>query len=164
MPSTCCSRESCRISLASPSASRGTLSNYKKTNPMLNTLATGSLIRPPKTGTTATGTTWANTTLRCSTGTDKDGAALAAFVNVVAFGTIADELARLAQGDAVSVQGPLKQSEYTAKDGTTRHGLEILANGLLTPYQIKKRRGADQPPTKPAAHRQEVDFDDEISF
>jgi single-stranded DNA-binding protein len=107
---------------------------------MLSALASGTLVRAPKSGTSASGTRWANTTIRCSTGTDKEGAALTSFVSVICFGDTADTLAKLAQGDSISVQGALKQTEYT-KDGETRHGLEIMAQGILTPYALKQKRG-----------------------
>lgn len=107
---------------------------------MISALASGQVVRAPKHGTSASGTRWANTTIRCNTGQDKEGAAMSSFVSVVAFGDTADKLAKLAQGDAISVQGPMKQTEYT-KDGETRHGLEILANALLSPYMVKQRRG-----------------------
>ena len=41
----------------------------------------------------------------------------------------------------MSAAGALKPSEYQAKDGTTRHGLSLTATGILTAYQIKKKRG-----------------------
>ena len=110
---------------------------------MLNSLASGQIVRAPKAGTSASGTRWANALMRCSTGTDREGAALTAFVSIAAFGENADQLAKLAQGDAISVTGPLKQTEYV-KDGQTRHGLEIIANGILTTYQVRQKRGDDQ--------------------
>jgi len=108
---------------------------------MLSALASGQLVRAPKSGTSASGTRWANSTVRCSTGTDREGAALSSFVTVVAFGDTADKLARMAQGDAISVQGPMKQTEYTTDSGEVRHGLEILANSILSPYSVRQKRG-----------------------
>lgn len=104
---------------------------------MLSALASGQLVRDPKSGTSASGTRWANTTIRCPTGADREGNALTSFVTILAFNDDADRLARLGKGDAVSVQGNLKQTEYV-KDGETRHGLEIVANSILTPYALKK--------------------------
>ncbi len=137
---------------------------------MLSALASGQIVRAPKTGTSASGTRWCNTTIRCATGQDREGAALTAFVNVLAFGETAEQLSRLGQGDSISVQGPLKPTEYQTKDGEARHGLEIIANALLTPYQLRKRRGyaerapagksAPSAPYAPAG----VDFDDPIAF
>lgn len=118
---------------------------------MLSALASGQLVRDPKTGTSASGTRWANTTIRCPTGTDREGNALTSFVTILAFNDDADRLARLGKGDAVSVQGNLKQTEYV-KDGETRHGLEILANSILTPYALKKKRGdSDRAPAGKSA-------------
>ncbi len=107
---------------------------------MLNALASGTLVRDPKSGTSASGTQWANTTIRCNVGQDKDGAAQTAFITVVCFNEQAAKLARLAKGDAISVQGSLKPTVYE-KDGETRHGLEIVAQGILSPYDLRKRRG-----------------------
>ncbi len=111
---------------------------------MLNALAAGQIVREPKHGTSANGNRWANATIRCSTGTDKEGAALTSFINVVAFGDTADKLSKLDKGDSISVQGSLKQTEY-ATDGGTRHGLEILAASILTAYQIRQKRGDHAP-------------------
>ena len=134
---------------------------------MLSALASGTLVRDPKSGTSASGTKWANTTIRCSTGQDKDGAAVSAFITVVCFGEQAERLARLAKGDAISVQGSLTPTVYE-KDGQERHGLEIVAQALLSPYDLKKRRGngevhqgREHPPERDYGAR---DFDDELRF
>jgi single-stranded DNA-binding protein len=121
---------------------------------MLSALASGQLIRAPKHGTSASGTRWANATMRCSTGTDREGAALTSFVQVVCFGDVADTLAKMTQGDAISVQGPMKQTEYTRDDGEVRHGLEIVANGILTTYQVRQRRGDENASGKPSGKKQ----------
>lgn len=126
---------------------------------MIAALASGQLVRAPKSGTSASGTRWANSTIRCSTGTDREGAALSSFVSIVAFGDTADKLAKLAQGDAISVQGPMKETAYQ-KDGETRHGLEILANSILSPYSVKQKRGDSE--TK--AHRNHASDSDREQF
>lgn len=134
---------------------------------MIAALASGQLVRAPKSGTAASGTRWANTTLRCSTGTDREGAALSSFVTVVAFGDTADKLARMAQGDAISVQGGLKQTEFTTDSGEVRHGIEILANSILTPYALKQKRGDSEAKAANSNHGwnpPRVDFDDPINF
>lgn len=149
---------------------------------MISALASGQLVRAPKHGTSASGTRWANALLRCSTGTDREGAALTSFVTVCCFGEQADHLARLGQGDAISVQGAMKQTEYI-KDGQTRHGLEITAQSLLSAYQVRKKRGeAAQEKNGKAGDREQnrayanfargvkasatatADFDDPIGF
>jgi len=135
---------------------------------MLNALASGTLVRDPKSGTSASGTKWANTTIRCSTGQDKDGAAASAFITIVCFGDQAERLARLAKGDSISVQGNLKPTVYE-KDGQERHGLEIVAQGILSAYDLKKKRsngdahqGRERPPERDYGGGYE--FDDRPSF
>ena len=145
---------------------------------MLSALASGTLARDPKSGTSANGTRWANTTIRCSTGNDREGNALTSFVTILAFNDVADRLAKLAKGDAVSVQGSMKQTEYV-KDGETRHGLEIMVNGILSVHDVRKRRpDSDRAPAEKSARSAPSapdswaiygkaagqDFNDDISF
>lgn len=110
---------------------------------MLNALASGVIIRAPKSGTSQSGTKWANTSIRCNVGQDKEGATQTTFVNVAAFGDQADKLGKLGMGDAISVQGALKPTTYE-KDGVERHGLEILAQAVLSPYDMRKKRGTPE--------------------
>jgi single-stranded DNA-binding protein len=116
--------------------------------------------------------------MRVPTGNDREGNALTSFVTVLAFGDDADRLAKLTRGDAISVQGPLKQTEYTAANGETRHGLEIMVNGILTAHDRRKKSGATDTAPKPAPGtgrnvtaaydawrgQDQRDFDDEIAF
>jgi single-strand DNA-binding protein len=118
---------------------------------MISALASGTLIRAPKSGTSASGTVWANTTIRCSTGQNREGEAESSFVNVLCFGDVAEKLVKLDKGDSISCQGPLKQGQYE-KDGETRHTLEIVAQAILSPYQIQKKRDDSQANTKHASH------------
>ena len=53
-------------------------------------------------------------------------------VSGVAFTETAEKIARLQKGDALSVVGSLKPSEWTDKaTGVTKHGLSITANASL---------------------------------
>lgn len=61
-------------------------------------------------------------------------------MQVAAFGDEAAKLSRLAKGDSVSAAGALKPTVYQ-KDGQERHGLSLTATGILTAYQLKKKRG-----------------------
>jgi single-stranded DNA-binding protein len=65
-------------------------------------------------------------------------------VSLACFGSDADALGRLDKGDSITAQGQLKPTEYTGKDGSTRHGLSLSAAHLLTAYQVKRKRGDDQ--------------------
>jgi single-stranded DNA-binding protein len=112
---------------------------------MLSALISGQLATDPKHGTSQAGTTWANCVVRCPCGQNKEtGDAESAFVQVAAFGSHAEALARLGKGDSVSATGSMKPSEYQAKDGTTRHGLSLTATAILSAYQVRQRRGDDQ--------------------
>ena len=125
---------------------------------MLNALITGTLATDPKAGTSKSGTEWANCVVRVPCGRDKEtGDAETAFVQIACFGSEAGKLARLAKGDSVSATGALKPSEYQAKDGTTRHGLSLTANGILTAYQVKAKRGDSDGKAVKTAHARHID-------
>jgi single-stranded DNA-binding protein len=111
---------------------------------MLSGLIAGTLASTPKSGTSASGTKWANTLVRVPCGTNREGEAETAFVSLACFGSDADALGRLDKGDSITAQGQLKPTEYTGKDGSTRHGLSLSAAHLLTAYQVKRKRGDDQ--------------------
>ncbi len=111
---------------------------------MLSALITGTIASDPKHGTSASGTVWSNCIVRCPCGQNKEGEAESAFVQLAAFGSHAQALARLGKGDSVSATGSMKPSEYQAKDGTTRHGLSLTATAILSAYQVRQRRGDDQ--------------------
>lgn len=108
---------------------------------MLNALISGTLATDPKSGTSQSGTTWANCVVRCPCGQNREtGDAESAFVQVACFGSHAESLARLGKGDAVSATGAMKQTTYQ-RDGQERHGLSLTATAILTPYQIRQKRG-----------------------
>jgi single-stranded DNA-binding protein len=111
---------------------------------MLSALISGQLATDPKHGTSQSGINWANVLVRVPCGQNKEtGDAESAFVQVAAFGSHAEALARLGKGDTISAQGQLKPTVYQ-KDGQERHGLSMTANQLLTEYAIRKKRGDDQ--------------------
>ena len=108
---------------------------------MINALLAGQLASQPKSGTSASGVTWANCIVRCPVGNNREtGDAEVTFVSLACFGTEAEKLARMDRGDAISATGNIKQSSYT-KDGVERHGLSMTASAILTVYQVKRRRG-----------------------
>jgi single-stranded DNA-binding protein len=111
---------------------------------MLSALITGTIASDPKHGTSKSGTTWSSCVVRVPCGQNKEtGDAESAFVQVAAFGSHAEALARLGKGDSISAQGQLKPTVYQ-KDGQERHGLSMTANQLLTEYAIRKKRGDNQ--------------------
>lgn len=125
---------------------------------MINALLAGQLASQPKSGTSASGVTWANCVIRCPVGNNREtGDAEVAFVSLACFGTEAEKLARMDRGDAISATGNIKQSSYT-KDGVERHGLSMTASAVLTAYQVKQRRGDSDTKAK-SAHVQHSDRD-----
>ncbi|WP_411726134.1 single-stranded DNA-binding protein [Methyloglobulus sp.] len=64
-------------------------------------------------------------------------------VSCIAFGDIAQRIAKLGKGDALAVTGSLKPTEWQDKaTGETRHGLSVTVSNTLSPYDIKKKRKA----------------------
>ena len=146
---------------------------------MLSAIVSGTLATDPRSGTSKTGTEWANAVVRCPVGQNREtGDQESAFVQVAAFGDEAAKLSRLAKGDAVSASGALKPSTYTAKTGEERHGLSLTVNTIMSAYMIRKKAGANDAAPKPApgtgrnvttAYEQwrgqdDQDFNDEVSF
>lgn len=85
----------------------------------------------------------------------------------IAFGECAEKVARLAQGDPLIVVGQVKLSEWTAVDGSTKHGLNITVANCLTPYEVSKRRGTNKPAkaaTEQTSQGYQDGFDDDIPF
>lgn len=85
-------------------------------------------------------------------------------VSAIAFGGHAERIAQLQKGDAVSVIGALKPTEW--QDRTThetRHGLSITVNNVLSVYDIKKRRPKPAESTE-QAHSNAPFYDDPIEF
>jgi single-stranded DNA-binding protein len=72
------------------------------------------------------------------------------FVNVLAFDATAQAaLLALSDGDAVSLAGTLTPKVWTDREGQARPAMDMIASGVLTAYQVKRKRdavgGAEQP-------------------
>jgi single-stranded DNA-binding protein len=63
-----------------------------------------------------------------------------ALVSLIAFGSVAEELAALGKGDTVAVNGRAKVNTWTGKDGSPQAGLSVTADTILSAYHLKKRR------------------------
>lgn len=102
---------------------------------MILALVTGSLFRPAESRVSKNGKSYVKATVKEGASDD------ICWVNVVAFSESAqEELLRLADGDAPSVQGPLKAETYTAADGATKVSLSVIANHVLALRQPPKER------------------------
>jgi len=97
-------------------------------------LVTGKLLKAPTTKTGKTGDPFTLATMKAAT---DDGDVL---VNVIAFAQAGEALSRLGAGDALSVTGRAKLNHWTGNDGQERHGLSLVADGVLTPYQVTLRK------------------------
>lgn len=97
-------------------------------------LATGKLLKAPAVRHGKDGKPYTVGTLKTAT---DDGDVI---VNVVAFGSAGETLAALGAGDSLSATGRAKLTHWTGTDGQERHGLSMVADGVLTPYQASVRK------------------------
>ncbi|SEQ44798.1 single-stranded DNA-binding protein [Giesbergeria anulus] len=76
------------------------------------------------------------------------------FVSVIAFddGPVAALLA-LKEGDSVAVAGPLKVGTWQDKEGQYRPALDVVAQQVLTVYQVRHKRAATQGDAQPQSQR-----------
>jgi single-stranded DNA-binding protein len=98
-------------------------------------LAQGTLVADPQQRTSAKGTAYATAQLRVAS---DDGPIL---VSVVAFaGDAVAALTALGKGDSAAVTGRAKLTTWAGKNGEMNHGLSMIAEGVLSAYQVGKRR------------------------
>lgn len=119
---------------------------------MLNVLISGKLQKAPRTGVGKNGQSWTAATVRISV-KGADGSADSVFASCIAFGDEAGKLAALSAGDAVSIAGSAKLSTWQGTDGTVKPTLDIQASGVMSAYQVQKKRGADVHQGQNTAHR-----------
>lgn len=102
---------------------------------MLSILASGTLVSNPRQRTTAAGKPYATASLRVPA-EDSD----AMLVSVIAFAADAvAALLALTKGDSVAIAGRAKLTSWE-KDGEQKNGLSVVADKVLTVYQIDKKR------------------------
>lgn len=100
---------------------------------MLNVIAIqGRLARDPELRQTTTGKSVASFTVACDRGRrDANGQSAADWIPVVAWDARAEFVCKYFQkGSMIAVDGRLQSRTYTAKDGTNRTVLEIVANNI----------------------------------
>ncbi|TAN26038.1 MAG: single-stranded DNA-binding protein [Castellaniella sp.] len=103
---------------------------------MIDTIIQGKLYGAPKTGTGRNGNTYTTAKLRVATA---GGDTL--MVSVIVFDEAAQHvLQALADGDAVAMTGTLTPKVFQAKDGTWRPGLDLVAQAVMSPYQVRHKR------------------------
>jgi single-stranded DNA-binding protein len=92
----------------------------------VRTLLLGVLADAPVKRTGATGRPYTTAKLRASDGQKT------AWVDIVAFGSISDELAALKAGDSVSVSGRAEPKAWIDKAGAARASLDVVADAVLS--------------------------------
>jgi len=127
---------------------------------MIDALISGKLIKTPELRTGQSGKFYTQLLLSVSVGEEKP-----VIVSGMAFESTAEKIAKLQKGDALSVIGSLKPTEWIDKTtGETKHGLSITVNNSLTAYDIKKRKQATESASKPEYSSNARPFDDPIDF
>jgi single-strand DNA-binding protein len=96
------------------------------------------------------------------------------WLGLVAFGGVADNLARHAKGDPIGVSGRVQQNSYTKSDGTTVTELQIIADTIVSARTVRpggKRQPSDGPtptenrePAGAAPADNGAPFNDDIPF
>lgn len=109
---------------------------------MFDSVISGRLIRDPKLGHTKTGKPMASVLLKVAC----EGADDTALVSAVAFEKAAEKLGKLGKGDAVSISGPCRLTEWES-GGEVRHGIGCTAHSVMTAYT--RRAKAEKPKPKP---------------
>lgn len=105
---------------------------------MIDALVGGKLFKKPEERRSGSGKSFVVANLNvCAT----DGEWF--FVQVVAFrDTVKTELLAMDEGDSVSLTGPLKISTYEDRHGTTKPSVSMVAQQVMTAYQVARKRKA----------------------
>jgi single-stranded DNA-binding protein len=135
---------------------------------MLDALISGKLIKQSELKTGQSGKPYCQFLLGVHIGEPEN-----IVISGIAFGSHAERIAKLGKGDAVSVIGALKPTEWQDKaTDETKHGLSVTVANVLSVYDIKKKRHneipdnsthIDKPPynvNKPHV----MPFNDELGF
>lgn len=112
----------------------------------ISILALGKLASDPETRTSQNGKTFCKVRLSVSDGEQS------ILVSCVCFSESAIEtLQRLGKGDSIAVTGRGKPTAWQ-KEGELRTGLDLMVDGVMTAYQVGKKRGKDDAATPPGKH------------
>jgi single-stranded DNA-binding protein len=106
---------------------------------MISVLATGKIIVAPTQRTGSSGKEFTTVTLACPANGDDVS------VSVICFGATAQQqLLALSKGDTISVVGKAQPKIYTAKTGEQRPSLDVVAEQVMSAYQLKTKRAKAQ--------------------
>lgn len=114
---------------------------------MINTLLSGKVHGQPETRVGKSGKTFCTAKLIVPTDAES------CWANVVAFREDAiRSLMALSAGDSVSVVGTAKVGAYLSKTGEPRPTLDVVAEAVLSVYEVTKRRKAAARPDPDSGH------------
>lgn len=102
----------------------------------ITALITGKLIADPERRTGASGKHF---TVARLTAHDGDAESV---IGLVAFGSLAAQLEAMNKGDAVAITGRARLSTWTTRDGTSKTGLNVTVDRMLTAYHLRRKRQA----------------------
>ncbi|EQB4442716.1 single-stranded DNA-binding protein [Pluralibacter gergoviae] len=105
----------------------------------------GRLVADPQTRTTNSGTsmTMARLAVALPCNAEENGEATF-WLGVIAFGKQADALAKHQKGELVSVAGNMQLNQWTAKDGGTQQGYQVLADSVISARTVRPGGKAGQ--------------------
>ena len=110
---------------------------------MIDALVSGRLRGAPVFRTANNGTPFVSFRLAVA---DRNGASV--LCSCISFSaTVCAALQALSDGDSVAATGEASLTTWDGKDGTPRHGLDVLVHGVLTAYHAGRKRKASEPAT-----------------
>jgi single-strand DNA-binding protein len=125
---------------------------------MIDALISGKLIKDCPLKTSQNDKLYCQFLLSVSTGDTEN-----TVISGIAFGDNAERIAKFAKGDTLAVCGALKPTEWEDRNtGETRHGLSVSVSGVLSVYDIKKRRPKPEVSDNPT--QQDRPFNDPVGF
>jgi len=104
---------------------------------------------------------------------DKNGESHTQWMNVVAFGKVADLLGRQRKGDLASLSGRCQANRWTNADGQLQVGLSIIVDSVVSSRSVQRagnsgqsqpNRDFDDDLVESNQSTDGVPFDDEIPF
>lgn len=134
---------------------------------MLTTSAYGRLGRDPETRQTRNGADLVTSSLAVDVaGYGHDGDQLTLWLDLVAFGSTGEALARHQKGDSISVMGRMTLRRWVGRDGEPREGWSLTVDALQSSRTVRpggrpKRREDDAGGAGDASSDEPPTFDDD---
>jgi len=127
---------------------------------MIDALISGRLIKTPELKTGQSGKHYTQFFISVAVGEEKS-----IVVSGIAFQEVAEKIAKLQKGDALSVSGALKPAEWVDKaSNEIKHGLSVTVSNCLSVYDIQKRRKPKSVASVNPVNGDSSPFDDNIDF